>query len=504
MYRSPLHILSELENDLSLLKDPTFLPRLRKKLLAEFNLVNSSSIEINGKQYTKDEVIKTIDTLMADPQMPMHAFVFANKDLLDFLENDFSEVKAETIINSAVPDELKKMLAAVLLERYSFFLKKALNARNFEKAKELTSIHEKLTEKEKDIFFDVLYKQLLQVTQQVQEVKKNNCTTILQNMEFLTRPSFAVFVNSLPSDFFAQVNKLVTAIINLMVAYQNVAGYQKTYLFDVSTVLCKINCEERLKKVILSNHEIISNLKENEGKRLKDPRLLRGGLALFMLILPILFVTLLIAILRDCTHNTDQTPMPVEEKKSPAYGVEFWLYRTTQLNEAMRKGQNDLPFVALKMDSSQSGKNPFRTILKREEETQKDTNLLNIIIENQTGYDLILFTHRDQTAEAFYFFRNHPDTLFCDERDEISLYFGNIPGYTQVAPPFDTSSNKNFEVYFKEIDQKAPPIFEKNYKIEIRKNESAEKIPVLRFTDDFLTKERFDNSEVMLNKIEGK
>ena len=82
MYKSPLHILPEY--DFSRL-NPKDLKRLRKELLLQFDLKQTTQIILNGHAFDKETLLNNIGELTKDG--PFHQQVFEHPLLLDFLEN---------------------------------------------------------------------------------------------------------------------------------------------------------------------------------------------------------------------------------------------------------------------------------------------------------------------------------------------------------------------------------------------------------------------------------
>jgi len=81
-YNSPFHLLPK--RDLSVLTNDD-LKRWKKELLLQFDLNKSTTIDINQKEYDKNDILQAIDLLKDRPEY--HWRLYQNKPLLNFIEN---------------------------------------------------------------------------------------------------------------------------------------------------------------------------------------------------------------------------------------------------------------------------------------------------------------------------------------------------------------------------------------------------------------------------------
>jgi len=83
-YNSPFHLLPK--RDLSALTNDE-LKRWKRELLLQFDLQQSTTININEKEYDKNSIIQAFDNLKDRPEY--HWRLYQNKPLLDFVEGGF-------------------------------------------------------------------------------------------------------------------------------------------------------------------------------------------------------------------------------------------------------------------------------------------------------------------------------------------------------------------------------------------------------------------------------
>lgn len=513
MYKSPLHILSDLDADLSSLSDPGFLLRLRKKLLAEFNLSDSATIDINSKAYSKDEVIKTIDVLMGNPQMPLHSFIFANKPLLDFLENDQSQVRPFDVKIMKVPEELKPMLSPLLLERIVFNLKKAFYARNFDKATDLLTFSSELQEEDKSVFYEEINKSILNLQDHIHSVRSGGFGTIKAELFYLNKNSLSVFLNYLPVDFMDSINSLVGEIINTMVVYQqSIKNHDRAFLYHISSMLCKVKCDEELMKLIRSNHAAFTQNYEqrSSGGSTENSGDFFSGRTISIAIFVIIFLVRIATCTRhtssdsrpDFNYSKDQMNTTLQEISRGSAYSEFDAYRK-HINRLKDKDlYSSFPVENIKEGTVASGGNPFRYLFKRSSDTRENQSM--VLVSNSTGYDLIVITYNDQDASAAYFYNDKIDTVYVGATDKICLYFGDSLAFRrgmERMTSMGVAHEPLREMYFKFQPAEALDIFNKDFALLLKKPTGRLTIPKIKLNRDFFKNQRYENHLLILHDL---
>lgn len=511
MYKSPLHILADLDADLSALSDPGFLLRLRKKLLAEFNLSDSATIDINGKAYSKDEVIKTIDVLMGNPQMPLHSFIFANKPLLDFLENDQSNVRPFDIKNIAVPEELKPMLSPLLLERIVFTVKKAFYARDFDRVTDIVTYSPELTEEDKAVFYEELNKNLVNLQEHIHSVRSAGFAHITSELSYLNKNSLAVLLNYLPSDFIDTINSLVGEIINTMVIYQQTfKKHDRKFLYYISVMLCKVQCDEELMKLIRSNHAAFTqNYNQRSGGSTESSGDFFSGRTISIAIFVIIFLVRVATCSRNTSHDshstysTEKMYSTIREANKANGHSEFLAYRKHINSSKEQSAGNNFPLQYVQEGTIDGGSNPFRYLFQRAG-MDLDEDQSMVIINNSTGHDLIIIAYNDENATGAYFYNNKQDTLLFKPTDKLCLYFGDSLVYRQGMDGI-ASMGVAFEPYrevrFNHHAQNALDIFNKDYVLVLKKRTGKTAIPKVKLAPSFFKDQRYENSTLVLEEL---
>jgi hypothetical protein len=126
-YRSPYHILHYF-GTLDLVEDPE-LRRLQKKFIAEFNLSGKPFLIVNGKEYSKHDVLQILDESRVLQPDNMHRAIFNQAGALSFFENPKADIDIKSIqvfmskeTAASYHKELQELLLRALQERTKHLL----------------------------------------------------------------------------------------------------------------------------------------------------------------------------------------------------------------------------------------------------------------------------------------------------------------------------------------------------------------------------------------------
>jgi hypothetical protein len=275
-YKSPLHIIEGIAFKDFEVNGPNLI-RLRKQLLADLNLSGQTTLEINKKVFSKDEIIKTIDLLLNDPDLGFHEFIFANKQLLGFLENEeyfnpFSEFQ-----KLQVPEDQKQKFTLLMEERFLIQFKRAMSKRNFIYAEEALLFMKHLPEEQRDRNYEAVNRTLISLANFIEEVmiavkaKKNKEAEV--TLRFLSDMKFSLLLNALPEDFNETINLVVNRTINFMFHYHKQKGYDNLYVTQISYMLMNVReCDGSHSEIIRNNHKVYA--KEGPSEEMDVSRII--------------------------------------------------------------------------------------------------------------------------------------------------------------------------------------------------------------------------------------
>ncbi|MCW3083132.1 MAG: TonB family protein [Bacteroidetes bacterium] len=274
-YQSPLHIIKGIA-DPDFKINETNLIRLRKQLLADLNLSGGTTISVKEKSYTKDEIIKTFDVLLNDPELDLHEFIFNNKNLLAFLENDELYYTLAGFLKVKAPEELREKFQLMMEPRFILQLKKSISKRNFIYAKESVLFINQLQEERKSINYEEVHRSIVALANFNNEIvitikNNNNDRSATESIKgeifsFLGDHKVADFLNALPADFNDVIDQFSSSVTNLMYYYHKQATYDKKLVSRMSHMQMKIRfCDRDHYDLIRRNHKAYSNTRTSTG-----------------------------------------------------------------------------------------------------------------------------------------------------------------------------------------------------------------------------------------------
>ncbi|MEZ4776680.1 MAG: hypothetical protein R3D00_26125 [Bacteroidia bacterium] len=133
-YINPLSILNLEPAALSNGLDQTMLKREKKRLLAEFELHNTPTIVLRGKEISKSDVLRVFDMLSTDTERSHHLRIFQNPKLLTFLEEASLEYfySGDIVLLASFPSDFLAFIAPYFAEQYNRRLFHAFRQRDWE------------------------------------------------------------------------------------------------------------------------------------------------------------------------------------------------------------------------------------------------------------------------------------------------------------------------------------------------------------------------------------
>jgi hypothetical protein len=286
-YQSPLHILESLKIRPDELTDEG-INRLRKKLLSEFNLNPTVTIDINGKAYTKDAILKTIDRLKEVDNLTGHQFIFERKNLLTWLENPLKWKLPNQEINEVFSkykndDFHYKILGNAFNEYIAYYIKN----RHFRKVEESLQLVPSLGEEHSYEVYDTIYTEIQSINDDLEEAQKSpNIRRDKPKFGFTTEPEWTDFLNILPDTFESVRDSFCYCACNYTVAIQT---KDRKWAYEISSQLVQTTCDAVLKNSISKNHGIFTeNYFAAEGNASSSSDSGWGGLRIAFFIIVII------------------------------------------------------------------------------------------------------------------------------------------------------------------------------------------------------------------------
>ncbi len=262
-YNSPLHLLTSLNIDANEVNDESII-RVRKKLIADFNLNGKISIKINNKEYTKDEILKDIDKLKDLKNLPNHLEIFKNKKILNWLENPspyfFQSHDIIQFLKGKEKDEFYGyLIGGILFECLIFLVKK----RNFKNTSNILAIVNSLVIKNEHEYHEKIFNEVNNMIIDIEErTEKDWEYSDITELAFMKDPEFVDFLNYLPQQFITVKDKYCNAATNYIANFQR---RSPGHCREISEMLVQTECSFHIKELIENNNAILSkNTKKTE------------------------------------------------------------------------------------------------------------------------------------------------------------------------------------------------------------------------------------------------
>ncbi len=511
-YKSPLHIIKGLATEANFEISEVNLIRLRKQLLAELNLSGEPTITVNKKQYSKDEIIKTIDILLTNPNLDVHEFIFNTNFILKYLEDESQILSANLYLKLNVNENIKGKLENIIYGRFISQLKKGLSTRNFSQAEGAVVLMKSLSENYKNECYEEVHKSLYTFSNYLLELQATVSVHSKNDLMFLTYQSLALFLNSLPEQFDDLKNEITGRIINLVVGYHKLAHHKPDITKGISTMLLKIKCEEEHSKLIRNNHKVFSNSGGSSGSSETAP----WRIIIFVIIV-------LVNVLRMCSKSNHTYNDSNNFSNSSDYNniTEILKGKSTYLNsyaqlESFRTAVTD-EFEANNnkytnmYDTAHfhTGNKPFHNNLFYVTDTSYANWKHTMTINNKTNYDLIVM-YFDSTNLNFiscFIEKNNKFQLAVTNRVNMVFYFGN--NLLEVKAINERHQMPTlFPEFFANVHQSSITLLYKTYVLTIPKQKSKKIKPVkctLDLDSTFIAgqKNKYEFKKFTLTQVEG-
>jgi hypothetical protein len=222
-YLSPLHIIGYFSSETP--EEITDLQKLQKQFIAEFNLYGNAPLKINEVEYSKDDILKTIQDLKEGVNLYVHRALFANKPVLAFFEKPSTLISIQPVLafcNLMKENEGYAYFQSLLFEALHTYFKDCLSQKMYLKYKTASILTEYIDPHHKMQLYDVINDHLITLKAFVssypqRKLMTSNLTVRLSNdFEFIYKENFASFLNDLSDEFDNLKTELFEAFCDLI------------------------------------------------------------------------------------------------------------------------------------------------------------------------------------------------------------------------------------------------------------------------------------------------
>ena len=491
-YISPLHIIKSIANDSTFEINDANLIRLRKKLLAELNLSGETTITVNKKSYSKDEIIKTIDQLLGNPDLELHEFIFKHTFLLRYLEEEGMVLSPQSYLGIEIPESVKPKLDGVMYERIIVQFKKGVSSRAFSHAQSALGLMQPLPIHLRELCYEEVHKSLYTLNTFLYEIEANMTLQNKSDIKFLGYESFAIFVNALPIEFEDIKYDLVNRAINIVVGYHKLDRHDRDLVEDISTVLTKVNCVEEQASLIRNNHRIFTS----KGSSSSSSSSSGYGPLKYIGIAAIILINIFRVCNKSSSHDYSYNNSTFDyasnlsipsSVKAYSLSEEFRLYKSalyTRLQDSKEKTLSTIFFDTLYEAPQQPFEQGFKWI--------KDSTLFswerNLQIKNNTDLNLIVFCFDSaRTAMSTSYIKQHEsNTIKFGNRVRLAFYFGNVLMRSKQMGALTENAPGYYE-YFSGSNANELQLLNTTYQLILKQPKSKKKIDyILTLDPDFM------------------
>lgn len=415
--------------------------------MADFNLVGTPTIAINGTDYTKDEILKIIDRLKDVEHLAGHQYIFEQKNLLAWLENsgkgDIPMLEAKAFVKTFETDAFILDILQEALQKNIIFL---YHKRRFKDISQPIAIVELLQDYRKAEFYNLIFEELDELCKTIEQasqspnIRENNAT-----FGFIITPEWTDFLNNLPEELANIRSEYCRCLINYTVSTQKKS---RRWTYEVSYQLSQTLCEPELSELIANNHTIYRDNHQNTNK--SDA----SNAWIYWLIYAVL---MLLFRVNSCNNKNSSSydqrnvPVPEQEKtesllsttreqngtsKPSIPGTTFYVLHTQAYQQALTLADSQ-QFVSQRDVSKllvniKNGTNLLAGLsLYDSNRIEVDTTATNrtgqenIVFENKTKFDLLVLRAGYDKNHSFFVKKGTSYALNCCPDDIFNFYFGN-------------------------------------------------------------------------------
>lgn len=262
--------------------------RAKKVLAVEFSISPGGIISIDGFDYSRNDVFNELECDGFAQRLPTHLLIWQTPSLLDCLEKnevDIRQIDAwDWLRNDRYKRELTHLISPYFAVSFDKIMGKLLHQSKFRNANDwLKTLH--LVDNAEDEH-TALSNTRVCIAEFIKLLRNSNEVTYINNLaqlnKWFSQPWFR-FVNNLPDSFYSIRNDLLSAMVNFMATIQHSNG---DLCRKMSQQMMEVrNIDPDLRKLIISNHAIISSISTPQASGEKS-----GSTPLWLGIIPVMVI----------------------------------------------------------------------------------------------------------------------------------------------------------------------------------------------------------------------
>ncbi len=268
-YQSPLHKINAIAIAIDYKGDRIDGLRLRKQLFAELDISKNISIVINGDEFSKDDIIKLIDSYLLIDDLALHEFIYKNKEVLHFLENEKSELNHRMFSKLTIDKNFEQNFLKLVFFKLTYQIEIFINEMDFEKATNATILLNNIDIELKNDFLIELSSLIDGATDNFNLIANDISSYGFYSLKSLKIECVVNFINNLPNGLENSRFKLSNSLIKLVYENYNYLSNLKSLHPNNKPQNIDLFYEIRNNVILIETQDKVINIKLAKLKFLK-------------------------------------------------------------------------------------------------------------------------------------------------------------------------------------------------------------------------------------------
>jgi hypothetical protein len=254
--------------------------RIKKQLIAEFDFAKNGFIETRDYTYNKNDVLKEIEKDNFQHRLQYHKKIWANKNILGFLEKNTVNLETLTIdFSTFLSDkDFDSFLSPYFAAPFNYISRNLLNEKKLEDMSALLTYGYFLLPAEREEAFKSIRIFLNKNMRFLKNISKENYKSFRPKIQHWIITGWADFLNNLPDEFYSQKIDFATDLVNLTVKLQKT---NKKDCISISKGLIQLKyLTPNLRETVIKNNKIYHSNQQKSNYRW----LIWGGIILLKIL----------------------------------------------------------------------------------------------------------------------------------------------------------------------------------------------------------------------------
>ena len=242
-------------------------PRIKKQLTAEFDFAKEGFINVDGYNYSKNDVLEELSREDFIDRLHYHKRIWENKAVLSILEDNELRLyelrdQIKTFANDTKFDAFFSPYFAV---PFNYVSRNYLNDKRLSDVGAWLLFEDFLQGEDREEAFRAIRIFLEENIRTIKNINTDNYKIIRPQIEHWLKPGGSDLLNNLPHEFYGTKNDMVLYLINLTVRIQKI---NKQDCKNISTELtCVTDITKEYEDLIMNNHKAYTQTRYSSSSK---------------------------------------------------------------------------------------------------------------------------------------------------------------------------------------------------------------------------------------------